>query len=599
MTTSDFIGGYRLLQRLGTGGAGTVWLAEDGYGEQVALKLIHPAHAATQEARERLVRETRIVNSIETPGVARVIDMEVDDIQPFVVMEYIDGPTLSDLIAKGPLSIADVARLARSLYGTLSAVHQAQVVHRDVKPSNIILAERGAVLIDFGIALGADDSRLTSTGLVSGTAGFAAPELLRGDDATPESDWWALAATLLSALTSRPPFGRGASAHVLSRVMEGNADLQGLPSCLIHPVTAALDPEVTRRLDPLAFVEELEASAGLTRGQAQWEGIPEVLTEEEFVAQATTVLTPPTHPIPDLDNKGVTQVLASGVVQEVQGGEGHTQVLSQPGMPETRPLPAGQSFAPVPTQPQVAQPMSSGQVTGYPFTPIQLDPQMPAMSTYEPRIPPSAFFVGLFTSICLPIIPVLAGMNGLIALLFGYALVGMVGYLHMFRENRRIKNDGKRASDIPVMIGWSPVALLQSVGAGAVSLLVATLLGSAAWWGARLFILDRLQTVGSFTFWKWTVTEIPSLAWPFELVTNWRQNLGNDQWITHGVWMAVILVLFGLILALMWVMPTSSGIRRGGAVIWNRLAPHLWLRVLFGFFALAIVIATWFIATSN
>lgn len=260
----QWLGGYRLLRRLGAGGAGTVWLAEDGAGERVALKLLHPALASTEEARRRLAREATTVNQVRCTGVARVLDVEVDDSQPFVVTEFVEGPTLALRLRSGALAPREVAALASSLSHTLTAVHGARIVHRDVKPSNVILNPMGPVLIDFGIAMVQDDDRLTRTGLVSGTAGFTAPELLRGGPASAGTDWWSWAATLLEAATGRPPFGAGNSQAVMLRVLEGRPDTGGLPVAVARQLCAALAVDPSCRPDPGAVVEHLSRPSAWT-----------------------------------------------------------------------------------------------------------------------------------------------------------------------------------------------------------------------------------------------------------------------------------------------------------------------------------------------
>ena len=233
MDEGNELGGYRLIRRLGTGGAGTVWLAEDGGGTRVALKVMHPALATSEESRARLEREVRTVNSVRSPFVAHIIDAEIDASQPFVVSEYVEGPTLAEILSSGPIPLRGVAALSYHLASTIAAVHHANIIHRDIKPSNIICSSRGPVLLDFGIAMAVDDQHLTRTGLVSGSAGYTAPELLRGKPATKESDWWAWCATLLSCATGRAPFGKGDVMATMMRVIEGEPDLAGL-----HPMVS-------------------------------------------------------------------------------------------------------------------------------------------------------------------------------------------------------------------------------------------------------------------------------------------------------------------------------------------------------------------------
>ncbi|MDY3094004.1 MAG: serine/threonine-protein kinase, partial [Schaalia hyovaginalis] len=228
MNAGDEIGGYALVRRLGSGGAGTVWLAEDGGGSKVALKLVHPALAADEAARRRLEREAATVNSVRSDRVAHVVDIETEASQPFIATEFVEGPTLASLLAQGPLSPQAVAALAMDLARTVEAVHEARIVHRDIKPSNIICSLDGPVLIDFGIAMTDGDEHFTRTGLVSGTAGYTAPELLRAQEADDASDWWAWTATLLAASTGRPPYGTGDVQGVIMRVLTGEADLAGV-----------------------------------------------------------------------------------------------------------------------------------------------------------------------------------------------------------------------------------------------------------------------------------------------------------------------------------------------------------------------------------
>lgn len=261
MDIGQRVGGYELVSRLGTGGAGTVWLARDDGGAQVALKMLHPAQAATEEARQRLSREAATVNRIRSDGVVRVLDVETEAAEPFVVTEYVNGPTLASRIRSGTMELSEVARLATALNRILKRVHGAGVVHRDIKPSNIILSERGPVLIDFGIAVGDGDDRLTATGLVSGTAGYTAPEVMTGSPVTPQADWWSLSATILHALTGRPPFGGGAPGVIISRVLAGDADIAGLPPRLASSMKRCLDPTVDNRMSFESLCSVLNGAA--------------------------------------------------------------------------------------------------------------------------------------------------------------------------------------------------------------------------------------------------------------------------------------------------------------------------------------------------
>ena len=247
-----------------------MWLAEDGGGTAVALKALHPALASSDAARVRLRRETRTVNAVRSPFVAHIVDAETDASQPFVVSEYVAGPTLAEVVQSGPVPMRGVAALSYHLASTIAAVHRADVIHRDIKPSNIICSPRGPVLIDFGIAMGAEDEHLTSTGLVSGTAGYTAPELLAGRPPSRHSDWWAWCATLLSCATGRPPFGSGDMKATILRVMQGEPDLAGVSPRIAAALGAGLGTEPEGRPSPSLVVADLMGAVGWAPGELDY-----------------------------------------------------------------------------------------------------------------------------------------------------------------------------------------------------------------------------------------------------------------------------------------------------------------------------------------
>ncbi|MDO5035227.1 MAG: serine/threonine-protein kinase [Actinomycetaceae bacterium] len=257
----DELGGYRLLRPLGKGGAGIVWEVSDEEGSRFALKLLHPALAADPASRVRLAREAAVLNRIRSDGVAHVVDIETEAAQPFVVTELIDGLDLREELKRtGAMGFAESLRVARSLKDTLSAVHVAGVIHRDLKPSNIILGVDQPVIIDFGIAQADEDERLTTTGLVSGTPGWVAPEVLRGSAPDEGSDWWAWAAILLNMLTGRPPYGLGGNEVVVTRQLAGQLDFEGLYPPVARVLYRALGPREMRISadEVLAALEEFD-----------------------------------------------------------------------------------------------------------------------------------------------------------------------------------------------------------------------------------------------------------------------------------------------------------------------------------------------------
>ncbi|MGP7960155.1 serine/threonine-protein kinase [Sanguibacter sp. A247] len=265
----DEVGGYTIERVLGAGASGTVYRAVDGGGSPVALKVLHRSLAATDAARERLVREVAALRKVEDDAFVTVLDAEVDADEAFVVTELVDGPSLEDeVLGGGPLDAEDVLELAEKLARALHAVHDAGLVHRDVKPSNILLADHGPVLIDFGIAQAVTDARVTSHGFVMGTPGYLAPELLDGADPSAEGDWWGWAASLAFAVTGRAPFGVRPLEAVLGRVRAGDVDLRGAGPLTAEALRGALVRDPAARTSPDAVVAALREAAAAHEAHA-------------------------------------------------------------------------------------------------------------------------------------------------------------------------------------------------------------------------------------------------------------------------------------------------------------------------------------------
>lgn len=243
------IGGYTLLTQLGEGGMGVVHLARRGTaGRRVALKVLRPHIVGDQEARRRLEREVGSLSRIRSQWVAEIVDADPWAEIPYVATRYVPGLSLHDLvIEEGPIGGDDLYWLAGCLAEGVASVHAVGVLHRDVKPSNVLMEGRTPILIDFGLARVADDPKLTHTGWLLGTPGYLAPEILYGEDATPASDVHSWAATVAYAGTGHPPFGRGPSMAIMDRVRRGQFDVDGLPADLRQVVAAALDPEPRNR----------------------------------------------------------------------------------------------------------------------------------------------------------------------------------------------------------------------------------------------------------------------------------------------------------------------------------------------------------------
>ena len=242
------VGGYEILSRLGEGGMGVVHLARRPGGPRVALKVLRPHIVGDDEARRRLAREVSSLERIRSRWVAEIVDADPWADIPYVATRYVPGLSLHDHVAEeGPITGEDLRFFARALALGVASVHRAGVLHRDVKPSNVLMEGRTPILIDFGLARVADDPKLTHTGWLLGTPGYLAPEILHGEDATTASDVHSWASTVAFAGTGNPPFGRGPSMAVMDRVRRGEHHLDGLPSDLRPLVAAALDPEPRRR----------------------------------------------------------------------------------------------------------------------------------------------------------------------------------------------------------------------------------------------------------------------------------------------------------------------------------------------------------------
>lgn len=202
-------GRYTLERELGHGGMGAVWLGQDDVlGRKVALKQLR-SPAAGGATASRAAREARLAARLSHPNVVAVFDLVTEEGRPWLVMEYVDGLSLSKVVAEqGPLSPDDAAAVLVQVADGLRAAHDAGIVHRDVKPSNILLTADGqAKLTDFGVARGTEsDATVTQTGLVTGSPAYLAPEVATGGTATPASDAWSLGATLFHLVTGRPPY---------------------------------------------------------------------------------------------------------------------------------------------------------------------------------------------------------------------------------------------------------------------------------------------------------------------------------------------------------------------------------------------------------
>jgi len=240
-------GRYRLEAPVGRGAMGVVWRARDQLLDRdVAVKEVHIAETLTDEERanayQRTLREAKTAARLNHPGVVTVYDVAEDGGRPWIVMQLVAAQSLDQVLAiSGPLSPRRTAEVGRQLLSALSVAHAAGVMHRDVKPSNVLLGrDDRAVLTDFGIATFQGDPRLTQTGMVMGSPGFTAPERIRGEDATAASDLWSLGATLFAAIEGHGPYERrGGAITTMSAIINEDAPPSETAGAL-GPVIAAL-----------------------------------------------------------------------------------------------------------------------------------------------------------------------------------------------------------------------------------------------------------------------------------------------------------------------------------------------------------------------
>ena len=214
----------------------------------MAVKVLHPLGTEGVNARRRLAREVETMRRVRSPYVAEVLDADVTGEYPYIVTRFVAGPTLDEMVrGRGPLSGQGLRRLAYGMAEALTAIHAAGVVHRDLKPGNVMLTDDRPIVIDFGIAQTGDATRLTQTGLVMGTPGYLAPEVIEGQPSSPASDVHSWGSTMAFAATGHLPFGGGSYETIFYRIVSGRADLTGVPAPLVPLISAALARDPTHR----------------------------------------------------------------------------------------------------------------------------------------------------------------------------------------------------------------------------------------------------------------------------------------------------------------------------------------------------------------
>ncbi len=254
------VGGYRLDGRLGAGGMGVVYRARSLSGRQVAVKVIRPELAEDAGFRARFRREVEAARQVSGAFTAPVVDADAEAAVPWLATLFVPGPSLAQHVAEqGPLTVPEVRRLALGLAEALRDIHRAGLVHRDLKPGNVLLAGDGPRVIDFGIARAADEAPLTSTGLVVGTPPFMAPEQFRHGASGPATDVFSLGSVLVYAATGHSPF-EGDNAHSVGfRVVYEEPELSALPATLRPLIDSCLAKEPAQRATVVGLLSALAA----------------------------------------------------------------------------------------------------------------------------------------------------------------------------------------------------------------------------------------------------------------------------------------------------------------------------------------------------
>jgi predicted Ser/Thr protein kinase len=282
------LGAYDLTGRLGEGGQGVVYLGRSESGDNVAVKLLRADLAQDETARGRFLRELAAVKRVARFCTAQVLEADVEGDRPYIVSEYVPGPSLHQLVSReGPRSGADLERLAIGTVTALVAIHQAGIVHRDFKPQNVLIGPDGPRVIDFGIAK-ALDAAATMTNSAIGTPAYMAPEQLSGQELTPAADIFAWASTMVYAATGQAPFGQDTVMAVIHRIINEPPELGTLEEPLRGIMSDCLAKDPAARPQTQALLLRLLGEEGVTPAAAG-AGVPPTAIMGQGAAFAGTV----------------------------------------------------------------------------------------------------------------------------------------------------------------------------------------------------------------------------------------------------------------------------------------------------------------------
>ncbi|GAA1963722.1 serine/threonine-protein kinase [Catenulispora subtropica] len=428
------ISSYEILNRLGAGGMGQVYLGRSPSGRRVAVKVIRGELTSDPTFRERFRREVTAMRQVSGFFTAPVVDADPDGDPAWLATAYVPGPSLSDAVKqRGPMPQQDALVLGAGLAEALIAIHREGLTHRDLKPANVLLADDGPRVIDFGLAVTAQSSTVTQAGTVVGTPSFMSPEQVSGQPVGPSSDVWSLGAVLLWAATGRQPFGEGGTMEMMFRVVNGEPDLSGLSGTLLQLVSACMTKEPGARPTPERILEVLSEGAGVEATAAMgWIPPQAAPTMPGTPTSQPQVVSQPTPPhsmpsVPSMPSMPMTGPGQSGAAPQFE------QSLPLPQGPHTPP----HSMPSVPSVPSVPSMQVPPQQMGGPLSGPPSNPSNPSLPTYQgapptqaapvanpwasPPSPPYGVQQGTFAP------PPKKNRNGLIAAVGGVVTVALVG----------------------------------------------------------------------------------------------------------------------------------------------------------------------------
>ncbi|MCW2902929.1 MAG: hypothetical protein JWO67_5194 [Streptosporangiaceae bacterium] len=303
------LGDYELIGRLGEGGQGIVYLGRGKDGHDVAVKLLLAQLTGDAAARSRFVRELAVAERVAGFCTAQVLDADVAGDRPYIVSEYVPGPSLKDrVLTEGPRRGSSLIRLAIGTATALAAIHQAGIVHRDFKPLNVLMGPDGPRVIDFGVARALDSTGVTMTSQVVGTPAYMAPEQLAGGIVSAAADMFAWASTMMFAATGDSPFGSDSIPAVMHRIMHLDPDVSILPEPLKELVSGCLRKDPAQRPTAHAVLLRLLGGMDAPAGPATDSRIEPALTHG--ATAAVSDITPPgwlpPPPSPDVVRQGIT-----------------------------------------------------------------------------------------------------------------------------------------------------------------------------------------------------------------------------------------------------------------------------------------------------